>query len=271
MADTLFDVVRKIGETLSGTRTGLATGGSTTTVVDTRRSEPDDAFNKGTALIIPNSQWSVISDWALSSKTATLYDTLTAISAGNRYMFILPRYPLDQIIDKVNTVLTRTRVAAVDTTSLDMTADQTEYTLPTGVTRSNLRQVWVATNNDTNKNEWMRAANWHVEQNGTTHTLIFETRIDRSLDNDLNGYGIKLVSTPYHSQVTDADDTIDDSIHLDRIVYPALKMLLYDDFSENRGNKWLANQFNFIADEADRVSAMHPIHLPEWHERGSGW
>lgn len=272
MADTLFDVVRKLGELVGGSRTGKATDGSTTTVVDTRRTEADDVFNQGTALIITNSEWSVISDWDNSTKTATLYDTLTAVVATNRYMFILPKYPLDTIIDAINQVLTRQRVSKTDITSLDMTAEQMEYTLPTGCDRSNLRQVWIATNNDSNKNEWMRCINWRVEFDGTsTHTLIFETRTERSIDNQLNGYAIKLVYTPYHAQVTDADDDIDPLIHLDRLIYPALELLLMSDMADNKGEKWLANRLNWVIDMKEQVKSAHPIFLPEWHEHGSGW
>lgn len=279
MADTLFDAIRELGRIVGGSRTGLATNGSTTTIVDTRRTEADDVFNEGTALILsttdaaaPQKEASVIEDWDLATWTATVKTAFTVtIGAGDRYMFVLPKYPLDWMIDKINQVLTKERIVAIDKTSLDMVAEQTEYALPTGYDRSNLRQVWVETNDDANKPEWMRMQNWHVEYDGSSHLLILDTRIGTSLDNRLDGNDIKLISTPYHAQIYDMDDDIDDLINLDRLVWPALEDVLVDELARNTGDKYVQQRLNWVINRVEDVRTTHPIALPEWTIKGSGW
>jgi hypothetical protein len=279
MADTLFDVIREVGRIVGGSRTNLATGGSTTTVADTKRGEPDDTFNDGTALILtstdaaaPQKEARRISDFAQSGGIATVDTAFSAsVEAGDRYMFIPAKYPLDWMIDKINSVLTRERIVAIDDTSLDIVAEQTEYALPTGYDRSNLRQVWVETNDDANKPEWMRMQNWHVEYNGSTHLLILDTRIETSIDNRLNGNDIKLIACPYHGQVYSMTDEIDDLIHLDRIAWPTLEEIVNDELARNTGDKYIQHRFNRTAAMVEEIRRKHPIFLPEWHEKGSGW
>jgi hypothetical protein len=278
MADTLFDAIRELGRILGSSRTGLATGGTTTTIADTRRTEADDVFNDGTALVLtaggaaPEKEARRISDWAQSGGVATVDTAFSAApEAGDRYMYILPKYPLDWMIDKINSVLTKERIVAIDDTSLDIVAEQTEYALPTGYDRSNLRQVWVETNDDANKPEWMRMMNWHVEYNGSTHLLILDTRIETSIDNRLNGNDIKLIATPYHGNIYAMTDEIDDLIHLDRLIWPALEEILVDELDRNTGDKYIQQRLNYVINRSELVMTKHKIALPYWQEKGSGW
>lgn len=280
MTDTLFDVVKKIGEMAGGSRSGKATGGTTSTIVDTRRAEVNDTFNQGTALIYettdglaPQKEWATITDWALSGTVATVSPVFSAtITANDKYMFILPKYPLDKIIDKINQVLTGERISIIDIDSLEVVADQNEYSLPAGCDRSNLRQVYVATSDDTNKREWMPCMEWNVEfdatDGGTGHVLTLRAA---DVDSVFDGMPIKLVYTPYHANVYDPSDEIDDLIHLDRLCWPTLELLLYDDMAMNQGDKWLNHRLNYVMEKAQVANAKHPIRLPEWQAKGSGW
>ena len=279
MTDTLFDAIRELGRITGGSRTGLATGGTTTTVLDTRRGEADNVFKGGTALILsttddaaPKKEARTISVWAKTGGVATVDTAFTAtLTVGDRYMFVLPKYPLDWMVDKINSVLTKERIVAIDDTTLDIVAEQTEYALPAGYDRSNLRQVWIETNDDANKPEWMRCMNWHVEYNGTTHLLILDTRIETSIDNRLNGNDIKLIATPYHGNIYAMTDEIDDLIHLDRLAWPALEEILVDELARNTGDKYIQQRLNWAINRGENVISKHPIALPEWQIKGSGW
>jgi hypothetical protein len=112
MAKTLFDLTLELARILGTVREGVATGGSTTTIVDTvARTEDDDAFNGGTAWITydaggagaaPQGEYQIVSDFTASSDTITTAAFSAAIASGDRYAVAGLRYPLDLLIQKIN-------------------------------------------------------------------------------------------------------------------------------------------------------------------------
>lgn len=260
MTATLFDAVLALGSILGGMRTSTATGGSTTTIVDTKRPEPDNVYVQGTALVIydaggagaaPEGEWGVISAYA--SDTATIPTLTAAVAAGDRYAIIPPRYPLDMLIDKINLTLTSILVPAYDATSLDTVAGQTEYTLPAAVTRNNLRRVFVQTDTGTSNNLWLEVRDWSVirKGTGTQDVLVFGER-EASRD-------IRLDYVTQHSPIYLPTDTINEAVHMDRIIYQAAAMCILEKLSTETGDRTLANRMNYFESKADEARVYHPV------------
>jgi len=135
---TLFDATLAVARELGVARQGTATGGSTTTIIDTGRNEVDDAFNGGTAWIVsadsaaPEDEYATISDWVNSTGTATISAVTAAVASGDVYVLTTARYPLDVLISAINSELIKYWVPRWDKTSLDVVSGQSEYDLPAG-------------------------------------------------------------------------------------------------------------------------------------------
>ena len=225
----LFDLTYRVGRESGTVDEGIATGGSTTTIIDTNALDQDDDYwNKGTAWIIrdsagasaaPEGEYSVISDFATSTDTATLQDTLTAaVASGDRYAVGRKQVPLHIIIQKINQVLIDLGVVPyTDTTSVVMAANQTEYTLPVAASHD-LREVWLQMDNtDADDNLWVEIFNWVVEKSdrGVADTLILPLQYSKD-------YYLKLVYMAKHPSLYASTDKLSEHVPLERVVFPAV-------------------------------------------------
>lgn len=269
MTLTLFDLTYRIARELDYVREGTATGGTTTTLIDTNGlKEADDRWNDGTVWVLsagsaaPEGEYSVISDFTLSSNTASLVTTLgAAIASGDRYAIARRRYPLDILEQSVNRALqTLGYIPITDITTITPAAKQTEYTLPIAA-NMDLRQVWLETNkDDSDDNRWQMQYNWYVQRTatGTADELILPYQWP-------TGYEVKLVYVAPHPEVYSATSQISDLIPVERILFNAAVSCL----------RWrrstLGNEddthLNDSIDRFDKLAAKHelerPIHIPK--------
>ena len=229
MSSTLSDLTYYVARQLGMLREGIATGGSTTTLIDTNdRSEDDDYWNGGSAWIIrdaggasatPEGEYSIISDFVNSTSTVTFRDAMTvAPASGDRYAIATDWCELHTIIAKINqAVMDVGTIPYTDTTSITIAADQTEYTLPAAASL-NLLQVWRQTEDDSNDNRWREVLNWteEVAAVGSASKLILPYQCDTS-------YDIKLVYSAPHPDLQVYSDALADTIPLERVVYPAIR------------------------------------------------
>jgi hypothetical protein len=237
----LFDATLALADTLGILRISTATGGGTTSIVDTACTEGNDIPNGGTAWIItdaggasaaPEGEFAKISDYASSGTTFTIGTLTAAVASGDRYGYAGGRYPLDVLISAINSALRKTRVPRWNTTSLDTVAGQSEYTLPAGIYRNNLLNVYVSTNDDSDDNGWARV-NFRVQgaATGSQHTLVIISKVDTGVD-------IALEYLAPHAAVYAATDAIDPIIPIERITAMAaprcelIRMRTYSSESE---------------------------------------
>lgn len=224
MGKTLFDCTLQLARLLNTLTEGIATNGSTTTIVDTvERTEADDQWNGGTAWITydadgagaaPQGEYQFISDFVQSTSTLTLRAALTAaVAANDRYAIAPLRYPLHLLIQKINEALGGV-IEKTDITTVAIAAEQTEYSLPTDLLE--LKQVWVAANDDSNDNQYHQIYDWDTQKSdtGTANKLV----LTRQFDADTV---VKLVYTAYHQVLRIATDKLDDSIHINKVIYNA--------------------------------------------------
>lgn len=261
---TLFDGVLALARKLSAVRTGTVDSGSTTTIVDALRSEVETFWKNGTALVIqdtggvaPQGEWGRISAFVHSTGTATIDALTAAVAAGDKYAFIVPRYPLHALIDAFNAELTGVKYPEVDT-SLTTLAATTEYTLPSGVFKHNLRQVWVQTNDDSVDNQWFRLRNWMVQvaTTGSAHKLILLSPVD-------DGYTLKLVYVKYHGDLIDATDEINDLIPLERLLPGAAIHAIMNRLHFASGGDHEKTQLARFERQEIMAKVEHVVMLPE--------
>lgn len=127
-APSLFFATFRTALALGAVTEGLATGGSTTTLIDTvNLTQADDFWNGGTVFITnnasgagsPEEKYAQVTDFVNSTNTATLgVYSLAAIASGDRYGIATSKYPLQILISNVNAALlgagnTRTSEATI--------------------------------------------------------------------------------------------------------------------------------------------------------------
>lgn len=263
---TLFEATLALARKLGVIRNSTATGGTTTTLVDTSRTEGDDAFNGGTIWLIedaggasaaPEGEWATVSDFVNSTGTFTV-STMTAPASGDTYACATSRYPLDVLINAINNEITKHRIPLYDRTSLDIVSGQSEYTLPSGITRDNLLNVYEETDSDTDDSKPVKL-NFNVQSaaTGTQHLLVIESR-EVTAGND-----IMLEYLDWCPAVYDADDEIDDIIPLERILAGAAATCeLTKMRTTGSATKLGKEMLNYYYREADKAELRYPIRLP---------
>jgi hypothetical protein len=245
-------------------RTGTATGGSETTLIDTNalRLVDNDYYNEGTLFIRADAggapdiskTFGKIKDFNSTSKTVTLYTALaTAITADDTYGIANRRYPLDQITQKINNVLVLGGDLPVEDTSLTTVANQLVYDLPAGVVARDLRQVMVATTTNSAEPHYRPVVNWRIvyADAGSAGDLELSYELPA-------GYTILLRYASPHAELTANTSTLHDAVHPDRVVYGACVDLLrwYKDKTRMRHLKDTIEMMEF---KAERARERHPL------------
>jgi len=264
---TMFNATLQLANRLGVLRTSTATGGSTTTIIDTKRTESDDAFNGGAAWIItdaggasaaPEGEWARVSDWVNSTTTATIAAVTAAVASGDTYGISTGDFPLDVLISAINNEIVKHKVVRYDRTSLDIVSGQSEYTLPAGIRADNLLNVYEETDSDTDDSK-PTPLSFEVQTAaaGSQHTLVIKSRDVTA------GYDIMLEYRTFLTPLYTASDTIDDSLPLARILDAAagharlLGMSTY-----GSGSKLEIEAMRIHREDAKLARAENPIRLP---------
>lgn len=268
MSKTLFDATYQLARALAITSEGTATGGSTTTIIDTvERTEADDYWNNGSAWIIydagglgaaPQGEYSLISDFAQTGGVVTLRTTLTAAAvSGDRYAIARKKFPLSLLIQKVNEALSTMVIEKNDTTTVTFSSDQTEYSLPANVIE--LKEVWVQGNSDSDDNKWERIYDYYIQKSatGTANKVVFNRQFS-------SGDYAKLVYTTYHTDLVAATDKIDDSLNLNKVVYnAAVAALLWRKSKVGESDPTVNELLNYFQAKSQAMNIEHAQELPK--------
>lgn len=232
-AYTLFDLVYHVAGELGALVESIATGGSTTTTIDTLRLQSvyeDDWFNLGTVFIVrdsagagaaPEKEYARVSDFASSSGTLTHATVTAAVGAGDRYAVTTRRFDLDAVIRAINTALREILIETIDT-SLSTASSQLEYTLPTTILNASEIKVYVQrVTTDTDANEWQQVYDWYIEQAaaGTGKKLVF---------NNAPNY-VRALRVHYwlpHTPLYASTDKLHESVDINRVVLDAALQLV---------------------------------------------
>ena len=266
MAKTLLDITYQLARCLGVVSEGVATGGSATTIADTvERTETDDYWNGGVAWILydaagagasPQGKYSFVSDFANTGGVITLRDTVTdSVASGDRYAVAGLRYPLQLLIQKINE--TFGVIEKVDKTTVVIADSQTEYSLPSDVLE--LKEVWIQTNtDDSDDNRWEKLYDWTVEKSatGTANKLILSRQFTAGDD-------VKLHYLTYHAKLQVATDKLDDSIHIDKVVYnAAVGCLLWRKAKVGESDTSVNDLLNYYQNLASQKNQEFAMSLP---------
>ena len=271
MTITLFDLVyrtlRELGEAYEGT----ATGGSTTTLIDTSfLAQADDWWggtgeNMGTAMVLydaagagaaPQGEFARVTDFVQSTKTATITALTAAIAAGDRYAIANGRYPLAQVIQAINGALQKLGELTTSDTSLTTASNQSEYTLPAANMR--LRRVWLQQNtSDADDNQWHELRDWYLAPTttGAADTLILGEQVAlRSL---------RLEYTGPHPALYTAAGKLSEDVPPTLVVYQAaLDLILMDIQRQAKADPRLETRAGILREGLRNAESLYSIQKP---------
>ena len=219
MATTLFTILRKAYLALGQMEVTTATGGSTTTVVDTKLTESfgdDDLVNcsvfvirdAGGASAAPEGEVGVVSDNVQSTGTLTLRAALTtAVAVGDTVGIVKNVWPLYTMIEIVNDALASLGTIQLVDTSLTTVSGQTEYALPVTL-KHKVTNVQIQTNTETSNNEYADMNNWYIvpAAAGATGLLIFQVEPE-------SGLTLKVWYEAEHPRLSAMSDVLSETIH----------------------------------------------------------
>lgn len=193
MALTLSLVLQGLYKDLGQLNAGKATGGSTTTIIDSGQANQakDNVWKDGSVFVVhdaggagaaPEGQFSRISGSTNASGTFTLADALTvAAASGDIYGYASQYFPLQQMIQSVNDGLRMLGdLDLVDTTTLVAASATTEYNAPVAWKRRKPRRIDVQgiTGYTTTNNDWREIPeglwDWVPAVAGTVGKIIFK-------------------------------------------------------------------------------------------------
>jgi len=270
MSYTLGNLTYFVASELGVVTEGTATGGSTTTIIDTNdRTEADDYWNGGTAWILrdaggasaaPEGEYSIISDFTATTDTVTVRTAFTVTPAvGDRYALGKKRYPLNTLIQCVNkAIVDLGTIPVTDITTVTTASEQTEYTLP-GAASRDLREVWIqVVDDDANDNRWSKLHNWSIQRTttGTGDLLVFPLQPNEP-------YKLKLVYMGEHLPLYVYSDKLNETIPRERIIYRAVFHALNWFKQKTSSNEQpLAENIARYESLATRAMLEHPINIP---------
>lgn len=278
----LTHVLQQLYRRLNGKVT-LATGGSVSTIVDTKLADEladgneDDIYNGGTAIVIedaggsnaaPEGEFSRITDYVASTTTITVSPSFTAApGSGDRVLIAPSEFPMYDMIEIVNDALKNLGDIPTLDTSITTADNQTEYTLPVALKSGQLLNVELqGQTTDANDNQYIEIPNWRVipSSPGSTAVLL--------LPQLASGYTIRLIYLGKHPRVDAYSDYISEYFHPE-LVHAAVFAHALQWRNDNDAISGGADQSKLALEQKawsqyDRARMTHPIDMPKRRVQG---
>jgi len=268
----LTHLLQKAYRRLKVARTSTATGGSTTTIVDTKLvddlgdSNEDDILNRGTAIIVrdaggagaaPEGEFSRITDYD-DAGTITVSTLTAAVASGDTYMNMSPDFPLLDMIEIVNDALVYLgRIPKVYST-LTTAANQTEYTLPVALKGVDLHDIELqGILTDSNDNRYIPIEGWKI-----TPALPGSTAL-LTIPQFASGYILRIGYPGTHPRVSAYSDYISEYVHpeLASAATAAHALQWYNSQRSGADDYWKQRE-DRAWNQLDIAKAVYPIKLP---------
>lgn len=142
---TLFDLTLDLADITGEVHHGVATGGSTTTLVDSTLDDPDDYYNGGTIWFRSGnniSKTAIVTDFTNATGTITFATQTGACAAADIYAVTPKEFNRTMLRRAVNIALQDKELHYLKKDiTLTGVADQLSYTMPSGV--SDIRRIEV--------------------------------------------------------------------------------------------------------------------------------
>lgn len=211
---TFYDLIKELAYNVGDTREGIATGGTTTTLMDTTLAEANGYYDKGLLLIEQTTPViAKVTTYASATNTFTFPAIGTEVAAGTAYTAIHMRWPLDVLERAIHlALLEQGKIMDVDE-SLVIVADQERYALP-GLTTEDIRRIEIGTEDDA---DWQVHYNWRVEDG--------EIRFLANAPSD-TAQTCRIHYVTQHTPLIDLTDTLNEQIHRGALIVAACKHAL---------------------------------------------
>lgn len=244
---------------------GAATGGSTTTVVDSTLSLDTDV-KAGGSIIIQKTTDGLAPQGEIkrvASNTANTYTTAAfsaAVESGDEYSYVSKDFNVYELLKACNKALRKVGLIGLVDTSITTAASQREYTLPLTVKQGKIAGIYIQREaNDSDDNQWVPVYDWSLGMAAATSTglLIFKKQYDA-------GYKIKIEYLGLHPTLSAFSDTLHESIHPE-LASAALKY----QFNQSRNEEAIASQdgyrdlYGASRDELSEARRMYPVWKPD--------
>jgi len=267
MTHDTFDILLAAYDELGQLHSGIATGGSATTLVDSGLTDADEnKYKKGTLFIesadgaSPEAEFAEVTAFDDSNGTLTVAAAAlgAAPAAGDIYSVAPPTYTLDDVRHYLNRALRALGPVPDVDESLTTAAGTTEYTIPIAA-KSDLRQVWLRTSSTSGDQRYVERFDWGEvpdADGAATTTLKFRQQPE-------SGETIRLVFMNVHPKIWDHDDELSEYIALERIVielaWRAARAEMRKSFSDDKFTMQLVNE---LAIERENMRRKYPIYQP---------
>ncbi len=271
MTFTLSNLLQAIYTELGQLQVSAATGGTTTTLVDSAMigSGGQDDVWKNAALFIlqdtagaaPQGEFQRISANDDSTGTFTLDTAFSAApAAGDTYGIASEYYPLRTMIEIINAGLRALGdIPLVDSATLTTAAGQTEY--PASLTwkrRPPTRIDIQDQTGDSDDNHWLRLFDWEFvpASPGQTGLIVFGSE-------PTAGRALRIWYQDSHPRLNDFDDPLSEVIAPDLAVAAGVERALrWQNSRLGGGDPFLLQRWNDAKEELRQARAEYPIWLP---------
>lgn len=269
MAYTLSNLLQDIYAELGQLTVTTSTGGTTTTAVDSKQTgaHSDDDWKNGALIVIaadsaaPEGEFQRISGYTDSSGT---FEVDTAFSAavanGDTFGFVSDYYPLRTLIELGNAGLRALGdIALVDTTTLDTTADTSEYAAALNWKRRRPLMIdYQGRTGASGDNQWVRVYDWEFipALPNSTGLIIFNEELPQGRD-------IRIWYVDSHPRVSAYSDVLSETIAPELAVAAAVERALrWQNSRQGGGDPFLLQRWNDAKIELARARVNFPIWTP---------
>ncbi|KAA3643431.1 MAG: hypothetical protein DWQ07_23240 [Chloroflexi bacterium] len=269
MAFTFSDLLQAVYAELGQLQTGTISSGSTTTVIDGEISgwHKDGDWKNGAIFIIdvggaaPEGEFSRISGYDDSAGQFDLATALSAaVSVGDNYGFVSAYYSLGTMIELVNAGLrTLGDIALVNTTTLDSSAGQSEYTATVNWKRRRPMAIdYQGQPGVSGNNQWVRVYDWEYVPSlpGEDGLIIFNEELPAGRD-------VRIWYVDRHPRLSQFDDVVSETIALELAVAAGVERALRYQNSRLAGSEpFLVQRWNDAKVELARAQVSFPVWTP---------
>jgi len=268
MAFTLSDTLQALYKQLGQLNVSIATGGSATTVIDTKQIglHRDNSWKDGAVFIIrdaagasasPEGKFERVSAYVNSTGTFTFATLTDAIASGDTFGFVSSYYPIYQMIQSVNDGLRSLGdMEFNDTTTLDTIDGDTEYSAAIAWKRTRPPKFWIqGRTGDAADNQWQEVTDyqWEPAIAGSAGRLILNFYPIGSRD-------VKVRYKDKHGVVNAYNDPIDERITPKLVVAAAMVEALQWQNSRVQGaDSYLLQLLNKSLQDLENAKMEVPI------------
>jgi len=267
----LRDALTEVGEL----HENVATGGSATTVVDSKLAGSDDDWNNGTVIITrdsagaaaaPEGEFALVTDYA--SGTGTITVAASALSAapasGDNYGVATNYYPMVQVVRAINRGLQMMGdIPQVDLATLTTASNQTEYAASLAWKRHPPFRIDMQGKlSDTNDYKWHKMSDWEYTPAtaGNTGLIILPQLVTGRL--------LRIWFEDAHAAVNDFDDVIYEGFFPEMVLRETVyNLLLWKNGETGGADASVINMLNNAEEKREEVKRETSVWKPPRHSK----